>query len=321
MTLNNGLPFELINQEIFSILINQDSVRNIEVNHDVVLQGITATHQVDVYWEFEMGGITYKTVVQSKDWAKRIDQGELLKFRAVLDDLPGQPRGIVVTSYGYQSGAREYAKAHGILIFELTEKPGPPPIEMVEGSFGTFELRSMRSGVSEKISGPIGEHLGALVMRFVGYDPSFSFIRFEFDSDWFAERRQRYGTDALLEFVNFRLTARPRDITLYDAAENPIGSVQDILTPAVHAMNGTGDMTKPLVEVFASPTYLRTKSSVLPYIKITGITTTITLTKREPIERPLRMANIVSFVLKNINEGTERVIEIEKPPPIGKIPE
>ena len=73
MTLNTGLPFELINQQIFSILVNQDSVRNIEVRHDVVLQGITTSHQIDVYWEFEMGGITYKTVLQSKDWSKPLD--------------------------------------------------------------------------------------------------------------------------------------------------------------------------------------------------------------------------------------------------------
>ncbi len=94
--MNTGIPYELITQQIFQEILAQDSVVTIEVMHNITLQGKTLSHQIDVFWEFEMGGIRYTTVVQAKDWSTAIDQGELLKFRAVLDDLPGQPRGIVM---------------------------------------------------------------------------------------------------------------------------------------------------------------------------------------------------------------------------------
>jgi hypothetical protein len=48
----------------------QDGVTNIDVQHDVELQGKSALHQIDVYWEFEQGGIRYRTIVQCKDWDK-----------------------------------------------------------------------------------------------------------------------------------------------------------------------------------------------------------------------------------------------------------
>jgi len=92
--------YELLVQEIFHALLKQKEVQNIDVKHNVTLQGKTTTHQVDVYWEFEKGGITYRTVVQAKDWATPVVQGELLKFKSVLDDLPQQPRGVFVTRTG-----------------------------------------------------------------------------------------------------------------------------------------------------------------------------------------------------------------------------
>ena len=44
-----------------------------------------------------------------------------MKFKAVLDDLPDQPRGIIVSRNGFQRGARDFAAANGILLYELRE--------------------------------------------------------------------------------------------------------------------------------------------------------------------------------------------------------
>jgi len=120
MAQNTGKPYELLVQQILDQILNE-STNNIKVNHNVFLQGKDATHQIDLYWEFEIGGIKYSTVVEVKDLIKPVDQGKLFQFKCVLDDLPGQPRGIFVTRTGYQEGAREYAKKNGILLYELRE--------------------------------------------------------------------------------------------------------------------------------------------------------------------------------------------------------
>ena len=121
MAKNTGIPYELLAQNIFEQIVNQNAVNTIKVDHNVILQGKTVSHQIDVYWEFEKGGIKYTTVVQTKDWDTPLNLGELLKFKGVLDDLPAQPRGVLVTRTGYQTGAREFAQKHGIILYEMRE--------------------------------------------------------------------------------------------------------------------------------------------------------------------------------------------------------
>jgi len=105
MCANTGLPYELVVQSIFQEILDQDGACTIRVEHDVELQGRTTTHQIDVLWRFEIGGIRYLTLVQAKDWDSKIKKEHVLAFRGVLDDIPGQPRGVLITRTGFQSGS------------------------------------------------------------------------------------------------------------------------------------------------------------------------------------------------------------------------
>lgn len=121
MTKNTGTPYEELAQQVFRAILAQDGITNIDVQHDIDLEGKTASHQIDVYWEFEQGGIRYRTVVQCKDWTSAVKQEQVFAFKTVLEDLPGQPRGIMVSRRGFQQGAREFASAHGIVLYELRQ--------------------------------------------------------------------------------------------------------------------------------------------------------------------------------------------------------
>jgi hypothetical protein len=133
---NTGRTYESLVEQVFVQLMEQDSVNNISVEKNKILQGKTTTHEIDVYWEFVLGGIKYSTIIQAKDWESKVPQGEMLKLKAILDDLPGQPRGIFVTKTGYQSGAMDVARANGIITYELRE----PTEEDWEGRIKTIVL-------------------------------------------------------------------------------------------------------------------------------------------------------------------------------------
>src|ERR1039458_1675138 len=124
-----GRSYENLAQVIFQSITRQNVERN------VILRGKTISHQIDIYWKFEVGGVQYETIVEAKDWNKPVDQSQLLAFKAILDDLPGQPKGIFVTRNGYQAGAEEFAIAQGILIYELKEFDTFPPLEATVGSW------------------------------------------------------------------------------------------------------------------------------------------------------------------------------------------
>lgn len=113
---NTGIPYEKLVQHIYRQIVNCNGIDTIDVQHNVMLKGKTTSHQIDVYWEFVLGGILYRTVIQAKDWAAKVPQGAMLTFKAVLDDLPNGTKGIFIAKTGYQSGAIDVAKANGISI-------------------------------------------------------------------------------------------------------------------------------------------------------------------------------------------------------------
>ncbi|MDP9150531.1 MAG: restriction endonuclease [Myxococcota bacterium] len=118
MAVQTGKSYELLTQQVFQERF-ANAIPVPVVRHNVRLQGIRALHQIDVYCEFELGGITYRTVVQCKDWSYPVEQEHLFAFKTILDDLPGQPRGVFVARSGIQRGARRFAEAEGIVLCEL----------------------------------------------------------------------------------------------------------------------------------------------------------------------------------------------------------
>jgi hypothetical protein len=125
--------YELLVREIYQQLLAQDEVPNIVVEHDALKQGIATKHQIDVYWEFRLGGLIHRVAVQAKQWARPVDKGELLKFKGVLADLPGT-LGVMVTAQGYQVGALDVAATYGIKI-QLTHRD-----DAFTGEYTPFEL-------------------------------------------------------------------------------------------------------------------------------------------------------------------------------------
>jgi hypothetical protein len=75
-------------------------------------------HQIDVYWEFQLAGHTYKTAIECKAFDQDIPIGKIRDFYGVLIDVP-RLNGIFATLVGYQSGAKRYAKYYGISLQEV----------------------------------------------------------------------------------------------------------------------------------------------------------------------------------------------------------
>jgi hypothetical protein len=115
---NTGKEYEALVEQVLARLLAQDKVcANIE--RDVTLQGRSTSHQIDVTFVFSAGPISYRTVVQCKDWKSRVKKEQVLAFQRILEDIPGQPRGIIVARSGFQAGARQVAEHHGIKVYEL----------------------------------------------------------------------------------------------------------------------------------------------------------------------------------------------------------
>ena len=96
---NAGKSYELLAQWIYQQLLDyqNDGYRKIEVQHDVQVLGKTGVeHQIDIYWEFELAGVLYKTIIEVKDWRTKVKKEQIMGFKEKLNDIAAFPCGIFV---------------------------------------------------------------------------------------------------------------------------------------------------------------------------------------------------------------------------------
>ena len=132
--MNPNTEYEKFAQEIYQGLVNANVVKTTDVKHNVKLVGKSGqTHQIDVYWEYEIAGVKHKVAIECKNYNNAVSVGKVRDFYGVLADL-NNTAGIMVTKVGYQEGAKDYASHYGISLKELrTPNRG-------EGIIGEMEL-------------------------------------------------------------------------------------------------------------------------------------------------------------------------------------
>ena len=271
MCANTGLPYELVVQSIFQEILDQDGACTIRVEHDVELQGRTTTHQIDVLWRFEIGGIRYLTLVQAKDWDSRIKKEHVLAFRGVLDDIPGQPRGVLITRNGFQSGARALAEAHGIGLYLLRR---------VLPKYTTTTL----GYVEVKLDLP------ERVLRATVFDPEVR-TRFIFADPAMSARSpvsKRYD---------------PHNVQLLGDDGTVLGSVQHVIKGFVDEMRTTGSLSGRFDRDFPLPTYLKPSHSSKRVHRLDRITAEIEIVPQPQPPVPLASSGLVDFILEDLRSG------------------
>jgi len=271
--MSTSVEYEQVTRAIFQALVDQDQARNISVEHDVELTGKFLSHQCEVYWKFERAGIEYSTVVECKDWSKRLEQEKLMAFRSKLEDL-NNPKGVIVTRSGYQSGALKYARAHGILLYELFEQPPRPPLVVTEGSFGTMELTFQ---AASKGAPP------RFVSRWTYFEPHYDNNTYYLDEEWFKEHTKGFSEQRKHDLTQLKLPEQPLSSTkLYDEHRHEIGNMLDVFRKKSQEMMQLKVTSDKFVHRFAHPAFLKTDKEFLPYMKIKGVSTDISISEHEP---------------------------------------
>ncbi len=118
-----GDEYELVVQSIVGHLAKRAGVETTRLEHDVDVIGRATTNQIDVLWDFtDAVGKPHRVVFEARDHKNPIKQGSLHAFRSVVDDVQSGDRpveGIMVTTTGYQRGAKRIAETYGLLVLEL----------------------------------------------------------------------------------------------------------------------------------------------------------------------------------------------------------
>jgi len=110
---NKNTEYEQFVRNIVEAILRAQGLDTVKVQHDVQIQGISRSHQIDVYWEYRLGGMLHRVIINCKRYTHTVEVTDVLTLSGVLSDMPGV-RGLIVTTVGYQKGALDFAKTHHI---------------------------------------------------------------------------------------------------------------------------------------------------------------------------------------------------------------
>ena len=302
MSDKTGTQYEYLTQVIFQWIVNQSDLRNIVVRHDVTLAGKHQnSHQIDVYWRFAVAGLEYETIVETKDWNPPVDQGELIHFKGVLDDLPGQPKGIFISRSGYQQGAKDFARSHGILIYELREADCPPPVSIPITGWARYHVMFMPlHGVLHGTEESVPADIGVLGVVWDVFSPEYSNIQFEPSVSWL---QQEYpAVDFAKLGTAYLPTAFLHKMEFYDEEKTSIGNLAVVFREIAQVVNSEELTTKHVRHVFQPPILIRTDSLPIPYVRMDAVSVDITIAHRQEVQRA-RKTNFAEWVLRELNSG------------------
>lgn len=124
---SSATDFELFTRHIYQKLVNNDTLKPTRVQHNVKLKGNSGcAHQIDVYWEYEIAGNKHRVAIECKNYNSKIPIGRVRDFFGTLYDL-GDVEGIMVTTNGYQKGAKLFADKYNIKL-QVISLPDPDDI-------------------------------------------------------------------------------------------------------------------------------------------------------------------------------------------------
>ena len=200
-----------------------------------------------------------------------------MKFKQILTNLPGQPRGIFVTSRGFQKGAKEFAKKNDIKIYELRK-----PIDKDwEGRLKTINY------------------------TFKFFIPNFDNLEIITNKEWVKLEENKLNNIGyqIPDYVDIT-----GETVLYDKNGKEISLLYKILDS--YAQRKELNPTHK-AHTFNQEVFINTKIKEFPKLKINSINFTISIRKITQ-KATSNAENIVGFILKDILDDNEYVFDKKK---------
>jgi hypothetical protein len=279
-----GLQYELVAKAIFQEILEESGGLTLRVEHLATVQGLKTRWKIDVLWEFQLGGIPYLTLVQVKNWESKVSQEHVGAFEAVLRDIPGQPRGVMVSRCGFQEGATSLAKAAGILLYQLSPLPQVPTV-LYDYGWASMKM-----------------NLQTLQMETTVFNPRVA-LTFNLPS----------GTNTPLDSCLKSMVVR--EYLLSDERGGSLGTMRDVVAELVGEIRAREEPSGTRVRVFKEPTFIRHEQSD-HQVPVLSVTAEITITPEARPDRPLLPRGFVMFVLTNLQTGKSSTHAVNSQPRI-----
>jgi hypothetical protein len=116
------------------------------------ISGTRGIHNIDVYVEDNVMGITFGWIVECKDWKTNVPKEKVAALTAILQDV-GADRGFLLSEIGFQSGALRMAEKSNLMLTIIADLARA--CRQLGDSGAAKSLIHRRSAHWELIDGPL----------------------------------------------------------------------------------------------------------------------------------------------------------------------
>lgn len=123
--MKDGKAYEEFVGRLHEALLNAEGItaqKNIQVERNKkLIDNCGVAREFDLYWEYELAGVVYKTVIECKDYKSTVSVEKIDALVGKIRDLPDL-RALFATKRGYQSGAIQKARQNRIDLLIVREQ-------------------------------------------------------------------------------------------------------------------------------------------------------------------------------------------------------
>lgn len=133
------IEFEKYCRDILASFAEEEQLSNFSITHNVRIPAEDGTYQIDIYAVFMALGVEFKILCECKQYTSPVNREKVVLLHDKLRSL-GAHKGVLLSTSGFQSGAIQYAKVHGIALIRVEDY--------------RFEYLSHSSGKSNDVNDP-----------------------------------------------------------------------------------------------------------------------------------------------------------------------
>lgn len=117
----SATEFEEYCLEVLKAYAESESLNDFSMLHNQKIQTDDGDYQIDIYAEFIALSVRFKVIIECKRYTRPVEREKIVVLADKVRSLGGH-KGILISTSGFQSGASEYAKKHGIALLQIFDK-------------------------------------------------------------------------------------------------------------------------------------------------------------------------------------------------------
>ena len=114
------IEFEKHCYDILKGYAEEECLKDFTITHNVRIESYDGTYQIDVYAEFTALNSKFKVLCECKQYTSYVSREKVAVLHDKIKSI-GAHKGILLATSDFQSGAIQYAQAHGIALIKVED--------------------------------------------------------------------------------------------------------------------------------------------------------------------------------------------------------